>query len=254
MIIKKMKKLTLLFAFLCPFFALAQDQEGVIRYLITQHYSKKLAAVDYISKQAKERNEYIWGSRSEWKVYANLYFNATESKYEDSEEKAEPDEDNYSWKKDAFFIKRDFTKRTMYDVMTIVGQVYIVEDTIIYPEWKILNEMKEVAGHVCMNATYTDTLSKELVVGWFALDLPLNGGPERFGGLPGLILEIDINNGAVIISADKIDLKKLDQQLALPKKKTKGKKVNENGYREVLKKHYADKRKAEQPPYWGLRY
>ena len=58
----------------------------------------------------------------------------------------------------------------------------------------------------------------------------------------------------IVILRNKIDLKKLDQELALPKKKIKGKKVNEDGYLAVLKKHYAEKRKAEQPPYWGLRY
>lgn len=249
-----MKKIILLVGFLIPFIAAAQDQEGVIRYLMVQNGAKKLAALDYISQQQKERMAYVWGSRSEWKAFTTLYFSPNITKYEDSEEKAEDDDSDYSWKKDAFLIHRNFATNTMHDVISLNSKAYIIDDTISYPEWKILNDMKEIAGHVCMNATFTDSLRMEKTIAWFALDIPSNGGPEHFGGLPGLILEIDINNGGVVITADKIELKKLSTELALPTKKIKGKKVNTEGFRTILSKHYSDSRKNERPPFWGMRY
>lgn len=98
------------------------------------------------------------------------------------------------------------------------------EDSLHAPQWKILNDKKEITGHVCTNAFMTDTVKKkQKVEGWFAPDLKNNGGPELFFGLPGLILEVNINNGGMIITADKIDLKKLTVELNLPKK-IKGKK------------------------------
>ena len=43
----------------------AQTHEGTIRYLRTQNWAKMMAAVDYISKQQRERMMYMWGTRSE---------------------------------------------------------------------------------------------------------------------------------------------------------------------------------------------
>ena len=253
-----MKKTLLLFAFLFPLFAFAQEEqsplhEGRIRYLVTHDWAKKMAAVDYLSKQRKERIAYMWGNRSEWKLYANLFFNATETRYEDSEEKAEPDDEGYSWRKEAYQIKRNFEKNTEYDVIEMLGKTYIVEDSLYTPEWKIHNDLKEVAGHICMKAFWEDTIKKQKIVAWFAQDIPHSGGPERFCGLPGMILEVDVNNGAMVITADLIESKKLDKELDLPKK-YKGKKIKEAEYQDILKKFIAEKTKAEEPYFWGIRY
>ncbi|MCB0574279.1 MAG: GLPGLI family protein, partial [Saprospiraceae bacterium] len=134
-----------------------------------------------------------------------------------------------------------------------LGKTYVIEDTLIAPEWKILNDIKEVAGHVCMKAFLEDTLKQQKITAWFALDMPLSAGPERLCGLPGLILEVDVNDGAMLISADKIDLRKLDKELNMPKK-LKGKRIKEAEYYALLKKHIEDRRKAEEPAFWGMRY
>jgi GLPGLI family protein len=231
----------------------AQEMEGSVRYLITHDWTKKMAAVDYISKQQRERIAYMWGGRSEWKTYANLHFNATESRYEDSEERAEPDDEGYSWRKDLYQIKRDFGKNTIYEAMTLLGKNYIVEDSLRASDWKILNDLKEVAGHICMKAYREDTLKQQKIVAWFATDMPVSFGPERFCGLPGLILEVDVNNGGMIVSADRIELKKLDKELDLPKK-IKGKKITEAEYFDILREHMTQRRKEEEPPFWGIRY
>lgn len=243
--------------FTLVFSAAAQDQtpplEGRVRYLVIHDWSKKMAAVDYLSKQRRERISYMWGNRSEWKMYANFYFNANETRYEDSEEKAEPDDEGYSWRKDVYQIKRNFEKNTTYDVIEMLGKTYIIEDSLYMPDWKIHNDLKEVAGHICMKAYWEDTIKHNKVVAWFAQDIPHSGGPERFCGLPGLILEVDVNNGALVLMADLIEMKKLDKELDLPKK-YKGKKVSEAEYRDVLTKFIAEKREAEEPYFWGIRY
>jgi GLPGLI family protein len=231
----------------------AQKTEGSVRYLMTENYVKEMAAVDYLSKLAVDKLSYMYGSRLEWKTYSTLYFNATQTKYEDSDESAEKDDAGYSWRKDVYTITRNYEKKTMRDAIDLLGKTYIIEDTLRAPKWKILNEMKEIAGHICMNAFWNDTLKKQKVVGWYALDIPNGGGPERFFGLPGLILEVNLNDGAMVITADKIEPKKLTTELDLPKK-IKGKKINENDYVEILKKYFAEKRKLEQPPFWYIRY
>jgi GLPGLI family protein len=232
----------------------AQQTEGAVRYLTTFDWVKMINQCDYLDKSRKEQAAYMWGNRSEWKLYNNLYFSAARSKYEESEEKAknEGDDDGYAWRKETFFMTRNYEKSTFFDAIEMLGKVYLVTDSLRAPDWKILNDLKEVAGHVCMNASLNDTLMKQKITAWFALDIPVQAGPDRFWGLPGLILEVNINNGAKIMTADKLDFKALTTEFDLPKK-LKGKQVNQATYLSVIKKFLDDKRKAEEYP-WGMRY
>lgn len=231
----------------------AQPVEGTIRYLRTQNWAKMMATVDYISQAQRDRMMYMWGNRSEWKTFNTLHIKGNESRYENSEEAAEPGNEGWSDRKETFFMKRNFNNGTLYDAVTFLGKVYLIHDSIVPPAWKILNDMKEVAGHICMNATFTDTLRKQNVLVWFALDMPVSSGPDRFIGLPGLILEVDINNGAVLITADKIDATPLTTELDAPAK-IKGKKINMTEYNLLIEKQIKERRAAEEPWFWGINY
>jgi GLPGLI family protein len=231
----------------------AQKPEGTIRYLRTQNWAKMMASVDYISKQQRDRSMYMWGTRSEWKAYTLLYFNGNESKYENSEEEAEPGNEGRSNRKETFFMKRNFKDNTLYDGITLMSKTYLIHDSIVPPAWKIMNDMKEVAGHICMNASLYDTLRKQNTIAWFALDMPVSAGPDRYTGLPGIILEVDVNNGALVITADKIDLKPLTTELDIPAK-IKGKKINMAEYTELIEKQINERKAAEEPWFWGISY
>ena len=255
-----MKKSIAVFVIACiSFLALetnqlkAQALEGTIRYLRTQNWAKMMSSVEYISKNQRDRQMYMWGTRSEWKTYSLLHFNATESKYEDSEEEAEPGNEGWSNRKETYFMKRNFKDNTLFDGITLLGKTYLIHDTIVPPAWKIMNDMKEVAGHICMNASLNDTLRKQNTLVWFALDMPVSSGPERFIGLPGIILEVDINNGALIMTADKIELKPLTTELDVPVK-IKGKKITMNEYSALIEKQIKERKAAEEPWFWVLRY
>jgi GLPGLI family protein len=253
-----MKKIIVYCLIIMPFFIRAQQApqgtEGTVRYLKTQNWAKMMASLDYMSKQTRERIMYQWGNRSEWKQFCVLHFNTKETKYETSEELAEPDDEGYSWRKNLFFVKRNFEQNTMNEGYEMLGKTYIIEDSLGGFEWKIQNDLKEVAGHICMKAFYEDTLKKQKIVAWFAQDIPSSAGPERFYGLPGLILEVNYNDDALVLTADKIDYKKLTTELNLPKK-LKGKKIKEAEYFAILKKHIDEKVKEEQPWFWGdIRY
>ncbi len=234
--------------------AFSQNLEGSVRYLVVHDWTKKMQAVDYISKERRAREAYQWGNNEGWRSFSDLVFSGQKSRFEDSEERADQRDRGYSWRKSAFVITRDFEKNEERDLIEFLEKTYLVEDSIWQPNWKILNEIKEVAGHQCMAASWSDTLKMQKVKAWFALDLPISAGPERFCGLPGLILEIDVNDGAMTMTAQKVEPRKVEAaELALPAK-PKGKKISENDYRNKLKAHFDEKRKAEQPPFFGVRY
>ncbi|MEZ4919510.1 MAG: GLPGLI family protein [Saprospiraceae bacterium] len=182
-----------------------------------------------------------------------MFYSGQKTKFQNSEESAEDDDYGYSWRKEMYFQTRDFENNTILDGIYTLGKNYIIEDTLWTQDWKILNDMKEVAGHICMNAQWVDTLKQQTVIAWFALDIPLSGGPDKYCGLPGMILEIDVNNGAMVMSADLIEEKNVDQEMELPKK-LKGKHVSQAEYDAIVKQHIEDKRKAKEPYFWGIRY
>jgi GLPGLI family protein len=229
------------------------NNEGTIRYLVAHNWVKKMNALTYLSQQRKDKIAYT-NTNDEWKHYKILHFNSKISKYEHSEEKAERDDENtYAWRKSTYFLTRNIAENKLFDVYEQLGKKYIIEDTLTKYNWKILNDIKEVAGHVCMKAYLEDPIRKHKIVAWFAMDMPLPFGPEGYGGLPGMILELDYNDGAMIVKADKITAKKLDAELSIPAK-LKGKKVNQTFINEEALKHIKDKTKAEDPWFWGLEY
>jgi GLPGLI family protein len=232
----------------------AQQTEGKVRYLTSYDWVKMINQCDYLDKTHKDQASYMWGNRSQWNIYNTLYFSSKKSKYENSEEKApnDFDDEGYAGRKETFFITRNFETNTLFNALEMLGKTYLVSDSLKTPDWKILNDLKEVAGHVCMNASLSDTLRKQKISAWFALDIPVPTGPDRFFGLPGMILEVNINNGAKIMTADKIDFKTLTTEFDLPKK-LKGKQINYAAYTAIIKKFLEDKRKAEEFP-WGMEY
>lgn len=250
-----MRKLCLLLAIiLCASSAFAQApvEAAEVRYVRTSNWVKMMAKLDYLSPLQKEKMAYTWGNRSTWSSYTSLFFTPEASLYRESDEEFE--DVGYKWRKEPFFVRRDFLNKKMTDILTLEGKTWLVEDSLIAPQWRVCNDLKEVAGYLCMNAVCTDTVKRQEITAWFALDIPSQAGPERFWGLPGLILEIDINDGALTIVADRITPRApAPESLALPAK-TKAKKINEQGYQEKLDKYVRDKIKAEESFFWGLRY
>ena len=68
-----------------------------------------------------------------------------------------------------------------------------------------------------------------------------------------MILELDINDGAVTVVASKIEFKKVDKELE-PPKKLKGKKITDVEYQNMIDKFIKEKIKEEINPFWVIRY
>jgi GLPGLI family protein len=243
----------LIFIFLISFATYAQ-QEGVVRYTRTTYWTKLNSTLSYLSKQQKERQAYMFGGRDDWQEYTLLYFNEKGSYYTHSDQLTSWEEKyDYNGRKEQFGIKRDFEKNIMSEVFEMSGKTYIMDDSLKTLDWKILNDIKDVAGHICMKAMIQDTIKNQKIIAWFAQDIPMSAGPERLYGLPGLIMELNINDGAVIVEATKIEPLKITTQMDFPKK-LKGKKINELAYQDMIRKYIQEKIKEEQNPFWSIRY
>lgn len=107
-----------------------------------------------------------------------------------------------------FETKKKTEKREQFD------KSFIIDDSIKTLKWKMTGETKTILNYNCMKATssqirqstrmvmdngnmerkeITDTLA---VIAWFTTEIAVPAGPAEFQGqLPGLILELDVNNG-----------------------------------------------------------
>ncbi len=71
---------------------------------------------------------------------------------------------------------------------------YVVEEPIENIDWTIVEDsVKKVLGYDCIMAT-ADYHGRKWTA-WFTPEIPLQAGPWKLAGLPGLILEADADNG-----------------------------------------------------------
>lgn len=101
-----------------------------------------------------------------------------------------------------------------------------------YPKqaWKLTGRQKMILDFPCQEAELES--DDDTVTAWFTPTIPVSVGPDRFGGLPGLILSVDENNGQRVITARSVeftDPAKVD--LEIPKK---GKKVSRSEFNAIV--------------------
>jgi GLPGLI family protein len=84
--------------------------------------------------------------------------------------------------------ERASTKITVFDYTSAIGDRFKYEDEPGMLPWKISAETDTVAGYSCQKATLS--FRGRDYIAWFAPDVPINEGPWKFKGLPGLILKV----------------------------------------------------------------
>jgi hypothetical protein len=75
----------------------------------------------------------------------------------------------------------------------IFQKKFFVTDSLHPMIWIHQSDQKEILGHQCYSAI---TLFRgRYYTAYYAIDIPVNGGPWKFGGLPGLIMEAVSSDG-----------------------------------------------------------
>jgi len=246
--------LFLLLSFLTLTVRAQEKTEGVVTYERVQHWAKIIQRLPFLSKEEKDRVAMTWGNNNEgWKTKMKLFMSPTQSLYTHESEQGQSEDGQYSWRNDDLIIHRNFEQGRKTELIEMLGKTYLVEDSLVKPKWKILNQLKDIAGYVCMKAETVEPIKGQKLTAWFAGDIPVSAGPEQSFGLPGLIMELDINDGDVVITATNVEWKSVEKEASLPKK-LKGKKISGAEYDSLLRNHITISTKAQRNPYWSLRY
>ncbi len=231
---------------------IAQAVNGVITYNRKTDWVSIMTKLPWMAEEDINRAKLNFASwdKGEGTNYL-LHFNSNESLYIKKEE--EESDGGYSWSDSKFALQRNYKTGKVYDWIETLGKKYIIKDELPKYKWKILNEIREIEGYLCMKAETTDSIKNQTIHAWYTDAIPFNGGPEGFGGLPGTILELNINEGDAIITATNIDLTLPDGKLPAPKK-IKGKEIDLLGYTALLQKYINESIDGKRNPYWRIRY
>lgn len=161
----------------------------------------------------------------------------------------------------------DMAKQTQYEERAIFEKEFLIIDSLKQHKWKLSDETKTIAKQLCKKATTmitstsqvrmsltrigenkTDTTANtsnapketELVV-WYAENIPVPFGPDNYTGLPGVIMEIDLDNGATVTTAVEVSAKYPKKELIAP---SKGEKMNRAQFQESMQKLFQDMQKG----------
>ncbi|MDI9364600.1 MAG: GLPGLI family protein [Flavobacterium sp.] len=154
---------------------------------------------------------------------------------------------------------KNFATGLSTQAIELGGKNFLITDTIKKQPWKISAETKEILGVLCRKATTKttqpsfqsrtfyfnrnkpadDTATKQAppapreieIVAWFAQTILAPVGPDTYGQLPGVILELDVDNGTTVYKALTLKTTVEAKELKEPKK---GKKVTRQEYNQLL--------------------
>ncbi|MRM83997.1 GLPGLI family protein [Riemerella anatipestifer] len=116
-------------------------------------------------------------------------------------------------------IEKDLQSGNILVEQDIFDKTYITKYTC-KPEWKILKDKREVFGY---NSRSAETnFGGRKWIAWFTDEIPINDGPYKFYGLPGLILRISDSEENFIFEAkaltrEKSDISKRNRESAIVK-------------------------------------
>lgn len=149
---------------------------------------------------------------------------------------------------------KNVKSNTFIQVQEFYGKQFLVKDTLLDIKWVITKESKKIGNYLSFKATAS--IPKEdldwynfswgdvqnsnegsikdqefvEVVAWYTPQIPVSMGPSEFWGLPGLILEVNMNNTVMLCS--KITLNPKDKnKIETPKK---GKMLRKKEYKEII--------------------
>ncbi len=103
----------------------------------------------------------------------------------------------------------DFEDGSVTETREFMERTFLVKEKRPAYEWRIADEQRELLGYVVHKATTVHDGAP--VEAWFAPQIPVQAGPETFGGLPGLILMVSIDDGDTVYLATGVDLTGLDE-------------------------------------------
>ena len=235
----------------------AQEFQGIATYKTQRKVDIKLDSTQ-MDSQMQERM--LAMMKKQFQKTYNLTFNKEVSTYKQEEELDKPQVGGGDFQVmvvgngggDDVLYKN--TKESRYsEVRDSFGKIFLIQDELDPIEWKLESDTKYIGEYQCYKGTYTKMVEKSkvfsnveddkeddtepemeerTVTAWYTPQIAVTNGPDKYQGLPGLILEV--HDGDLTVICSKIVLNPKDKvEIEEP---TKGKKVNRDEYEKIMEK------------------
>ena len=146
-------------------------------------------------------------------------------------------------------LYKNILENRMANKKELMGKVFLIKDNLVTYDWKLTGETKNIGNYTCYKAVFEKeeesieinmidgdvkeekVLKKRTLVAWYTPDIPISNGPRGYGGLPGLILEV--NDGDLTIVCSEIVLN--PKEVKEIKEPIKGKIVTRKKFGDITK-------------------
>jgi GLPGLI family protein len=191
---------------------------------------------EFLSKQPKFHNSYF-----------QLSFNKDKAIYQPGREADSKLEPWMIGPAKENIVLTDFVQQVFTSRKKVFEQTFIVADTANRLQWKLSNETRTIAGFDCRKAVAV-ICDSVYVVAFYAEEIPVSGGPESFGGLPGMILGLAVPRLYSTWFATKVELN--SPAAAAFTLNNKGKKIERRELAPLLTSTFTDWGKRGQKFIW----
>lgn len=128
-------------------------------------------------------------------------------------------------------------KMTMIDfVWNSLGGNYIYIDEMKNIKWEVTNEQQIILSYPCLKAT--TKFRGRTYEAWFTLNIPVDNGPWKFGGLPGLIMKLSDSKNYFIFEC--IGLENLTEKTAIKYYNLDYTKITRQNLDKLYRRHHTD--------------
>lgn len=132
-------------------------------------------------------------------------------------------------------IYYNFATGKRIDEREMFNREFLIEDTVEKLDWKISDETKTILNFTAQKATAKrignrwqmsmengqmkreQVADTSVITAWFTTAIPVAAGPGDYQGLPGLILELDLNRGRAVYKAVEVSRKVAVSSIRAPR-------------------------------------
>ena len=236
--------------------AFAQDFQGVATYKSQRQMNIELDS-SQVSSEMHQQMMAMMKKQFE-KTYL-LTFNKEESLYKEDEQLEAPQTAGVQMvmvdTRGGDILYKNTKENTYTSQNEVFGKIFLIEDEINKRDWVLTNETKNIGEYTCYKATMTreqevvrsvisingdnddededaePEMEEITVTAWYTTEIPVNNGPARYQGLPGLILEVTADRSVILCTKIVMNPQEKDKI----EKPEKGDVVTRDEYNQIMK-------------------
>jgi len=228
----KILNMKLLFTLLLGvmFIQLSAQSEGVIVY------EEKIDIHKRLPPERQEYKDMIPQFRTQ---KYELHYNEVASMYVSSKDQERPEARSGGGHGHGGMMRMNRPDRDVYknleenklvDSREFMSKKFLIKGTVDEISWKIADGQKQLLGYMCLKAVYQDTA--DTYVAWFTPQITIGNGPAEYSGLPGMILQIVVNDEDRTITAVSVTEQSVEKDML--KEPKKGKEVTSEEYKAIV--------------------